>query len=171
MAVFREEPNTWQRLDWRLLQNGSIAMYLRPAVLEDDISWLVENGYRVDRLDCSDWVDPEVAHAALSTALAFPDYYGRNLDALNDCMRDLDVPLEAGRVLVFERFDVPAAALGDFAYVVLDIVAGVARDKLLFGRRLITLVQSNDPALGFPPVGATPVGWNPREWLDSARKL
>lgn len=146
-------------------------MYLRSVVLEDDISWLIENGYRIDRLDCSAWVDREVAHTALSSALGFPDYYGRNLDALNDCMRYIEVPSEAGRVLVFERFDVPAATINDFAYVLLDIVASTARDKLLFGQRLITLVQSNDPALGFPPVGATPVGWNPREWLDSARGL
>ena len=171
MAVFQEEPTTWKRLDWRLLQNGPITMYLRPVVLEDDISWLVENGYRVDRLDCSGWIDKEVAHTALANALAFPDYYGRNLDALHDCMSDLEVPVESGRVLVFERFDVPAAALADFAYVVLDIIASLARDKLLFGRRLIALVQSNDPALGFPPVGATSVGWNPREWLSSARRL
>jgi RNAse (barnase) inhibitor barstar len=140
-------------------------------VLEDDISWLVEHGYRIDRLGCASWVDREIAHDALANALEFPDYYGRNLDAFNDCMSTLEVPLEAGRVLVFDRFDVPAATLGDFAYIVLDIVASTARDKLLFGRRLITLVQSNDPALGFPPVGATPVGWNPREWLDSARRL
>jgi RNAse (barnase) inhibitor barstar len=171
MAVFQEDSNTWQRLDWRLLQNGPIAMYLRRVVLEDDISWFVENGYRVDRLDCSTWVDKEIAHTALSNTLAFPDYYGRNLDAFNDCMSDLEVPIEGGRVIVLERFDVPAAGLGDFAYVLLDIVASTARDKLLFGRRLIALVQSNDPALGFPPVGATPVGWNPREWLNSARGL
>jgi RNAse (barnase) inhibitor barstar len=171
MAVFQEEPDTWQRLDWRLLQNGPISMYLRPVVLANDISWLVENGYRLDRVDCRGWVDAEVAHTALSTAFAFPDYYGRNLDALNDCMRDLEVPFEGGRVLVFERFDIPAAAISDFAYVLLDIVASVARDKLMFGRRLITLVQSNDPTLGFPPVGATSVTWNPREWLSSARGL
>jgi RNAse (barnase) inhibitor barstar len=171
MAVFQDQPTTWQRLDWRLLQHGAISMYLRPVVLEDDISWLVENGYRLDRLDCSGWVDKDVAHTALSEALAFPDYYGRNLDALVDCMSVLEVPSEAGRVIVFERFDVPAATLGDFAYVVLDIMASTARDKLLFGQRLITLAQSNDPALGFPPVGATPVTWNPREWLNSARGL
>lgn len=146
-------------------------MYLRPVVLEDDITWLTENAYKIDRLDCSGWHDTETAHTALAEALGFPDYYGRNLDALNDCMRDLEVPDDSGRVIVLERFDVPAGAISDFAYVVLDIIASIARDKLLFGRRLLALVQSNDPKLGFPPVGATSVSWNPREWLDSARGL
>lgn len=30
--------------------------------------------------------------AAIGEALAFPAYYGRNLDALNDCLRDLPGP-------------------------------------------------------------------------------
>lgn len=30
--------------------------------------------------------------AAIGEALAFPDHYGRNLDALNDCLRDLSGP-------------------------------------------------------------------------------
>ncbi len=36
------------------------------------------------------WDTPEKAHDALARALSFPDYYGRNLDALHDCLTDLD---------------------------------------------------------------------------------
>jgi hypothetical protein len=28
-------------------------------------------------------------HSDLAALLEFPDYYGRNLDALNDCLRDV----------------------------------------------------------------------------------
>ncbi len=172
MAVFRDDdPSAWQRLDLRLLQNGPIAMYWKPAILVEDLGWFAANHYAIDRLDCSTWADRELAHTALATAFKFPDYYGRNLDALNDCMSDLEVPEEGGRVIALEHFDVPAKALGDFAYVLLDIIASIAHGKLLFGRRLIALVQSDDPALGFPPVGAHAVGWNPREWLNKARGL
>lgn len=31
--------------------------------------------------------------AALGEALGFPDYFGRNLDALADCLGDLDEPI------------------------------------------------------------------------------
>jgi hypothetical protein len=31
-------------------------------------------------------------------------------------------------------------------------------------------VQSNDPRIRFERVGAMPVTWNPREWLDADRE-
>lgn len=31
-------------------------------------------------------------HEGLAAALALPEHYGRNLDALNDCLRDLTTP-------------------------------------------------------------------------------
>ena len=32
-------------------------------------------------------------HAYLAAELAFPDYYGANLDALHDCLSDIGYPL------------------------------------------------------------------------------
>ena len=32
------------------------------------------------------------AHALLASELAFPRYYGANLDALEDCLGDIDTP-------------------------------------------------------------------------------
>lgn len=36
---------------------------------------------------------PEAIHDAVAIALALPDYYGKNLDALWDCLGDLEMPL------------------------------------------------------------------------------
>ena len=41
-------------------------------------------------LDCSGIADKAALHQALAAALAFPDYYGSNLDALYDCLTDLE---------------------------------------------------------------------------------
>ena len=41
------------------------------------------------QLSAAGWDTPEKAHHALAKALHFPDYYGKNLDALHDCLTDL----------------------------------------------------------------------------------
>ena len=40
-------------------------------------------------LDFHDFKDPQEVHGYLAKRLSFPDYYGRNLDALHDCLTDL----------------------------------------------------------------------------------
>ena len=42
------------------------------------------------QLSAAAWDTPEKAHAALADALAFPEYYGHNLDALHDCLTDMN---------------------------------------------------------------------------------
>lgn len=41
----------------------------------------------------------------ISNGLDFPDYYGRNVNALSDCLSDLNVPDEGGLIIVFKRYD------------------------------------------------------------------
>lgn len=40
-------------------------------------------------LDCARLTDRAAAHAYLQSVLPLPDYYGRNLDALHDCLLEL----------------------------------------------------------------------------------
>jgi RNAse (barnase) inhibitor barstar len=171
VATFTDDPSEFQRLDWRLLQNGPVVLYLRRDVLEPDLAWLQEHHYEVKWLDCLAWSDERSMHLAMASTLSFPDYYGMNLNALNDCVSDLGIPAEGGLVLVFSRFDAFSSRHEDAAQGVLDILAGNARRFLLFGRRLLILVQSDDPRVCFAPVGATAVNWNPKEWLDRNRGL
>src|SRR5688572_14562804 len=93
-------------------------------------------------------------HEALGSGLEFRGYYGRNLDALNDCLCDIEISEESGRALVFNRYDAFTVRFPRLAWAILDIVEITSRRLLLFGRRLLVLVQSDDPAISFEPVGA-----------------
>lgn len=174
MAFFRRKekaPAEVQRLDWQLLERGAVALYHRSSVLSQDLAWFRQQGYVVRELDAASWPTPAEFHADVHRALEFPAYYAKNLASWIDCVSEIEVPDESGMVIVFRRYDAFAKAQPQFAQTILDSLETTSRRFLLTGRRLLALVQSDDPRIRFERVGAMPVTWNPREWLDSDRGL
>lgn len=45
-------------------------------------------------MDCENMKTPGEVHDALASLLEFPDYYGKNLDALFDCLTEVDQDVE-----------------------------------------------------------------------------
>ena len=70
----------------------------------------------------------EEFHTAVKTALCFPAYYGNNLDALMDCLTDIEAPT----TLHIVNFSDMEANLGSYA-------AGI--------RRVLTQAAQTTPAL------------------------
>jgi hypothetical protein len=163
------------RRDWQLLQNGFVHLFHDVAVLRTTLDWLDAAGYHAVSLDAGSWSLESDMHSALAAAFEFPDYYGRNIDALNDCLGDVALyaygtrPTATGTILVLTRFDSFAARDRPVARMLLDTWAGAARLGALIGHRMICLAQSGDPAFHIAPVGSQPVMWNPEEWLESKR--
>jgi RNAse (barnase) inhibitor barstar len=157
--------------DWPIFQNGWVQMYWKSDILEQDLAWLSADHYQVHRLDCENWSSKADALGNLGSTLEFPEYYGQNLDAFNDCLGDLKVPMDGGAVLVLIHYDRFAHRDPQTAHAILDICADNARRFMLFGQRLATFVQSDDPRLEFDSVGSTPVMWNRKEWPNAKRGL
>jgi hypothetical protein len=177
MAPFDPDADTdTEAADWRLALNGFVTLFWNPAVLGETTGWLVDHGYHVVTADAAAWTTDADLHRDLAALLDFPDYYGANLDALNDCLGDVagydyGTPRAAtGLVLVLTRYDAFAARSRRTAQLVLDIFAHQARFGALIGHRMLCLVQSDDPDIRFAPIGASPVSWNDEEWLDAKRR-
>lgn len=68
------------------------------------------------RIDCADITDRKEFHRLLAHTLAFPEWYGNNLDALYDCLTDLFVPTH----LILENWDPMSPVLGPFRAVLDD---------------------------------------------------
>ena len=162
-------PTEAQRLDWRLLERGAIALYYKSSVLSADLAWFRQQNYSILELNAAAWQTPQDFHIEAQRVLSFPSYYAKNLASWIDCLAELPVPDESGMVLVFRRFEVFARAHGQLSQTILDSIETTSRRYLLTGRRLLALVQSDDPRIRFERVGAMPVTWNPQEWLDSDR--
>ena len=152
-------------------------MFWRSSLLDETVRWLRSHAYDVKEFDAGWWKSDADMYADMALRLDFPDYFGRNLDALNDCMSDVasgDYGWRAettGLVIVLRGFDAFATVDPRSAQIMLDIFAAQARTAILIGNRVICLVQSNDPQLTFDPVGAMPVMWNDAEWLNANRGL
>jgi RNAse (barnase) inhibitor barstar len=185
MASFiANEVNDEQR-DWIILRDGGVHLYWRQEMLADDVDWLKSNGYKIISFDVaewqslSDWESEKLMHESLKAKLSFPDYYGKNLDAIDECiLDDLVVPNSGGLALVLNNYDRllkpvqgPAVDKRSTAEVVLDIFARAVQYHMLFGKRLLILVQSDNPTIQFGRLGGVAARWNHREWLNKNRGL
>lgn len=113
------------------------------------------NSYQVAAFNCAKWQSDGDFHDDISKSLKFPDYYGHNLNALDECMRfDLDIPQESGLLLVFHYFNTFKKHFPETSYYLLDILAEASRQYLLYGQRLIIFIQSDNKNIVFEPVGA-----------------
>ena len=167
MTFFQDKPEEWQRLDYRILQNGWTSLYWQQQILEKDINWFRNENFKVVDFDCANWIDTKHLHIDFKAKLSFPGYYGGNLDALNDCLSEVEIN-DGGLIIVFYHFqNVP----NDIAHALLDIFANNSRRHMLFGKKFLTLVQVDDPNYQIEPVGACTVLWNGAEWLNSKRGL
>ncbi|MFD7167396.1 barstar family protein [Streptomyces violascens] len=177
MTAFTPDAEMNADLDFRLMANGFVTLFCRRSLLREYTSWLDDHGYQVTILDAAAWSSQEDLLVGIGAALDFPDYYGRSLDAFNDCFGDVAsdaaygiAPKATGLVLAFTNFERFATTHPETSQNVLDIIADNARRAALFGRRVMCLVQSSDPRIEFDPVGAMPVLWNDAESLDATRQ-
>jgi hypothetical protein len=177
VASWDADARTTHPVDFRLVHNTFVTMFWRSSLLGETVGWLRSHGYEVAEFDAGSWASVGDMLDDLAERLQFPGYFGRNLDALNDCMRDVAsheygwAADATGLVIVLSAFDTFATVDRTTAQIMLSIVADQARSAILVGNRLICLVQSNDPQLSFEPVGAMPVLWNDAELLNSSRGL
>lgn len=153
------------------MERGAVALYYKPSVLSADVAWLKQHKYIVHELNGVEWTTPEAFHRDVQRTLGFPAHYAKNLMAWIDCLPELDVPDDGGMAVVFRRYDIFAKTQPQLAQTILDSIESTSRRFLLTGRRLLALVQSDDPRIRFERVGALPVTWNPREWLETDRGL
>jgi hypothetical protein len=160
---------------YHLAENGPVSLFWRHSLFDETVRWLATHGYQVVRMDAASWPTEAEFHRAIASALGFPGYYGSNLNAFNDCLGDVagyrygSLRDAAGTVLAFSGYDAFAARQPTCAQSILDVVAVQSRFAMLFGHRMLCLVQSNDPDIEFDVVGASPVSWNQVEWMRTAR--
>ncbi|MCE9580349.1 MAG: hypothetical protein K8W52_44940 [Deltaproteobacteria bacterium] len=169
MAAFTDDDRG--ALDFELLRDGATTLYRRRTRFEAAIDALAALGYVVHRIDAA---TREEFERGMTRALDFEGQFGYapwtgSLDALVDAFRGVAF---AGRGVVFAflRLDALHAVEPALARGTLDILEGASRDYLLYGLRLIGLVQTDDPDLDLGALGGRGAQWNRSEWLAADRR-
>lgn len=175
VAAFDLEADITHAVDFRIARAGGVVLYRRPQVLEGAVRNLVGLDYDVVRLNAAGWQAASAMYDDLANDLRFPGYFGRNLDALRDCLYDVahgdyGWRLDAtGLALVVAEFDVYSERLPEEALALADILTETSRTALLYGHRILSLLQVDDPRFRLGPVGGVVVPWNDAESLDHDR--
>lgn len=79
---------SWQCVNFTLSEKSSVLK-----------SELTREGFLVRELDSSLIRDDESLFSIVSEALGFPDYFGSNWDAMDECLSELDLSSHSGFVL------------------------------------------------------------------------
>ena len=86
----------------RLSDAGKSGVYAAPYV-EDILDATRGSEMTVARIDLTGVSDKGALLDRLAAALQFPDWFGRNWDALEDCLADLSWSKARGHALLFEN--------------------------------------------------------------------
>lgn len=146
VPAFSNDDVLGNRLDFEIARDGFVRS-LRGAVVRDAVTWLQREGYRVIEMDAGGWRDERQMLVTFAEALSFPNHFGLNLDALNDCMSDVAEadygwdPSETGLVLVLHGFDRFVERRPRTAGHVNEILKGQGHYAALFGNRVLTILS------------------------------
>lgn len=163
---FKENNTDTDRLDYAIMRDGGISLYYKKSFLHSDLEWFEKEKYNVISFDCSKWDNEKRMHEHLKERLYFPDYYGMNFSALDDCLSDFEIT-QIGQVIVFENLD---SLKRDLVTAILDTFVRASREKMLFGHRLIILAQVDEPHFEIGKIGGFTPAWNGKEWFNDSRK-
>ena len=76
-------------------------------------------------IDCSGISSVSELHSRIADTLHFPEWYGGNLDALNDCLTDIHEPTE----IIFYNFDIFKADFEKYANNIVRMTRACAAEN------------------------------------------
>ncbi|GAA4625934.1 hypothetical protein GCM10023113_20910 [Cellulomonas oligotrophica] len=135
-------------LDLPIVGASGLAVVQRAQILDDATDRLVDAGHHVARLDAATWESRDAMYDGFAAALGFPDHFGRNLDALHDCLEDVTHGAYGGRagatglVVVVTGLNAFAERFPDLARALVDVLTATTRSAV-HGESTLVLLETD----------------------------
>jgi len=98
-------------------------------------------GLRWFHVECREVASKEMLLRAIGKALSFPDYFGQNWDALEECLTDLSWAPAAGYCILLDHLELLATSAPHDLETALEIFRAVARQWQDRGTRFLILAS------------------------------
>ncbi|HXZ91280.1 MAG TPA: barstar family protein [Burkholderiales bacterium] len=132
------------------LQDASRSGVYRAPRADDVVDVLRGADFDVVRIDLPEVADKAALLARLAEALAFPEWFGGNWDALEDCLTDLSWRQGARHVLLIERFEALRVKGFDDFGTLLDVLEASAAYWRERGRPFFAVLVDPAHTLSLP---------------------
>lgn len=171
MPVFEKNEETFERLDWQILQERATNLYYSAYIFTQDCKWFRNFAYELTLFTCAEWYEAHDMYVALAKGLHVAAYDGHSVNWLNETLDQLPISDKSGRVLAFTHFDQFFQRRPFEAYHLINAIEHSSRHFLIYGQRLLALIQADDPHFDskIHPVGEVKVQYNARERLVAQR--
>jgi len=159
--------------DARMLALGAVHLFMQMDIYEEALAEFCDLGYLTIKLK---FETVSKFESDLSAALKWEDQFGYspwngNLNALNDGFRGEPFESSDSTAICIENFDALVSSNSTLSFHLLDMIERHSRNYLLYGKKLIALIQTNEPKYSCDKIGAGSTHWNEKEWLNKNRGL
>ena len=132
------------------LQDASRSGTYRAPQADEILDALRGAGFDVVRIDLTSVSDKDQLLGKLASVLAFPQWFGHNWDALEDCLTDLSWRARDRQVLLIEGFENLRVRRPDDFGVLMDILASSAQYWSERGRPFFAVFLDGKSTLALP---------------------
>jgi hypothetical protein len=167
VTAFDDSVRNTRPEDYLLLVHGHVHLFRHDWARDRLLADLSGLGYDVVEADLSGCHDAASIRASIAAVPGWPAGPGPgSWPAFTNGLEDLLRPDRPLLVLVLLGIDRLYQLNPTSTETMLDLVASAGRWHLLFGRRLLCLLQTDnlDATLELPQIGATYIEWNRHEW-------